>query len=31
MLTMLAEEIEVRVRAVALLARNGNHHGEDAR
>ena len=31
MLAMLADEIEVRVRAVSLLARNGNHKGEDAR
>ncbi len=29
MLSMLAEEIEVRVSAMKLLARNGNHHGQN--
>ncbi len=30
MLAMLAEEIEVRVTAMKILARNGNyHHGEE--
>lgn len=31
MLAMLAEEIQVRVEAVAILARNGSRESEDAR